>query len=423
MTLRSDWEFRGIVHQVTDPVVFDQLAAGGVSGYIGFDPTASSLHVGSLLQLMNLRRLQVSGNRPILVAGGGTGLIGDPSHKATERPLLTVDQIRDNVEGIRRQLERFVDFSPGANQAVLVDNADWLTKLSLTDFLRDTGKHFTVNQMIAKDSVKSRLDRDNVGISYTEFSYMLLQAYDFLHLYQTHGCTLQLGGSDQWGNITAGAELIRKVTGATAYGITSPLLTKSDGTKFGKSEGGNVWLDASLTSPFAMHQFFLQTDDELVVSLLKSFTFLSHEDIGELATQVAERPQDREAQRRLAHEVVTTVHGAEAAEGAERAGRALFSESIRELDESTLREVTAEAPTSVLERSAFLEGIDIAALMVRTTLAGSNGEARRFLEQGGVYVNNVRATAGELVSSEHLLHDRYVLLRRGKRTTHLVIAQ
>src|SRR5665213_3552639 len=249
MKLRDDWQFRGLAHQATSEAVLDRLSAGGVTAYIGFDPTASSLHLGSLLQLCNLRRLQMAGNRPIALAGGGTGLIGDPSFKAVERPLLTKELLDANVEGIREQMSRFLDFSPsaGPSQALLLNNAEWLTTISLTEFLRDVGKHFTVNQMIAKETVKSRLDRDDVGLSFTEFSYMLLQAYDFLRLNVDHDCTLQLGGSDQWGNITMGTELIRKSTGRTAAGLTSPLLLRADGQKFGKSESGaNIWLDASL---------------------------------------------------------------------------------------------------------------------------------------------------------------------------------
>ena len=422
MNVRQDWEFRGILHQFTDESIFEQLNAGSVTLYAGFDPTAKSLHLGNLLQLTNMRRLQMAGNRPIALAGGGTGLIGDPSHKATERQLLSADALEENVAGIRAQLEKFLDFSPsaGSAQAVLLNNADWLTTISLTDFLRDTGKHFTVNQMIAKDSVKSRLDRPDVGISFTEFSYMLLQAYDFLHLYQTHGCTLQLGGSDQWGNITMGAELVRKVAGGSAFGLTSPLLVKSDGTKFGKSESGAMYLDPSMTSPFAMHQFLLNTEDAMVVSLLKSFTFLSHDEIRELELATAERAHERAAQRTLANEVVAFVHSPQAAQAAEQAGKALFSEAIRELDEATLVQVMADAPSSTLSRESVSGGVALLDLLVECELAASRGEARRFIDQGGVYVNNVKA-AREMVDGSDLLHDRYIVLRRGRRQTHLVV--
>ena len=424
MRLRDDWEFRGLVHQSTDENLLDRLSLGGVTAYIGFDPTAASLHLGSLLQLCNLRRLQMAGNRPIALAGGGTGMIGDPSFKAVERPLLTLEQIEANVEGIRAQLTRFLDFSAaaGPSQALLLNNASWLTSISLTDFLRNVGKHFTVNQMVAKDSVKSRLDRDDVGLSFTEFSYMLLQAYDFLRLNVDHGCTLQLGGSDQWGNITMGTELIRKSTGGSAAGLTSPLLLRADGTKFGKSESGaNIWLDASLTSPFEMHQFLLNCDDAMTPTLLRFFTFLDHETIRDLDEKTSSAPQERSAQRALAHAVVALVHGEDAALKSERAGEALFQPSIAELDEATLLSVVADAPSSTISRAEFGAGIDGADLVVRCSLAKSKAEARRFLEQGGVYVNNVRLEANARVGLESTLHDRYVVVRRGRRELHLVV--
>jgi len=425
MTLRTDWEFRGLVHQTTDDGVLDRLSAGGVTGYIGFDPTASSLHLGGLLQICNLRRMQMAGNRPIALAGGGTGLIGDPSFKASERPLLTKEQLEENVAGIRSQLERFLDFSPSAGpaQALLLNNADWLTTISMTDFLRDVGKYFTVNQMVAKDSVKSRLDRDDVGLSFTEFSYMLLQAYDFLRLNVDHGCTLQMGGSDQWGNITMGTELIRKVTGSSAAGLTSPLLLRADGQKFGKSEGGNekVWLDANLTSPFALHQFLLNADDQTVPTLLRFFTFLDHDTIRDLDAATQSAPQERRAQRALANAVVALVHGDDAQRAAERAGEALFAESIAELDETMLLTVTADAPSSTWSREELAAGVDIVDVLVRCGLAKSKGEARRFVEQGGVYVNNVRVDGA--VDLSRALHGKYLVVRRGRRELHLVVAQ
>ena len=424
MQLRDDWVFRGLVHQMTDEILLERLSAGGITAYIGFDPTAASLHLGSLLQLCNLRRLQMAGNRPIALAGGGTGMIGDPSFKAVERPLLTLDQIDANVEGIREQLERFLDFTPaaGASRALLLNNANWLTTISLTEFLRDVGKHFTVNQMVAKDSVKSRLDREDVGLSFTEFSYMLLQAYDFLRLNLDHDCTLQLGGSDQWGNITMGTELIRKSTGRTAAGLTSPLLLRADGQKFGKSEAGaNIWLDASLTSPFEMHQFLLNADDATTPALLRFFTFLDHDTINGLDEATKSAPQERRAQRALANAVVALVHGEDAATSAERAGEALFQPSIAQLDEATLLTVVADAPSSTFSHSEFEAGIDAAELVVRCSLAKSKGEARRFLEQGGVYVNNVRLEPDARVGLESALHGRYVVVRRGRRELHLVV--
>jgi len=424
MQLSEDWQFRGLVHQMTDENVLARLDAGGVSAYIGFDPTAASLHLGSLLQLCNLRRLQMAGNRPIALAGGGTGMIGDPSFKAVERPLLTPDQIDANVEGIKEQLARFLDFTPsaGASRALLLNNAAWLTTIPLTEFLRDVGKHFTVNQMVAKDSVKNRLDRDDVGLSFTEFSYMLLQAYDFLRLNLDYDCTLQLGGSDQWGNITMGTELIRKSGGRAAAGLTSPLLLRADGQKFGKSESGaNIWLDANLTSPFAMHQFLLNADDATTPSLLRFFTFLDHATISELDDATRHAPQERRAQRALANAVVTLVHGEDAARAAERAGEALFAPSIAQLDEATLLTVVADAPSSHLSRTTLAQGLDAADLVVHCALAKSKGEARRFIEQGGVYVNNVRVEPDARVGLESTLHDRYVLVRRGRRELHLVV--
>lgn len=425
MNLRADWHFRGLVHQTTDDGVLDRLSAGGVTAYIGFDPTAASLHLGGLLQICNLRRLQLAGNRPIALAGGGTGLIGDPSFKDAERPLLTEDRLEANLAGIRSQLERLLDFSPsaGSSRAMVLNNADWLTTMPLTDFLRDVGKHFTVNQMVAKESVRSRLDREDVGLSFTEFSYMLLQAYDFLRLNIDHDCTLQLGGSDQWGNITMGAELVRKVTGRAAAGLTSPLLLRPDGRKYGKSEGGNdrVWLDPALTSPFALHQFLLNSEDELTPTLLRFFTFLDHETISDLDDAVAHEPQSRRAQRALANAVVAMVHGDEAARNSERAGEALFSETIAELDEATLLEVVADAPSSTMTREVVRAGVDPVDALVMTGLAASKGEARRFIEQGGVYVNNRRLGADERISLSMALHDRYLILRRGRRQLHLVV--
>jgi tyrosyl-tRNA synthetase len=425
MKVRDDWQFRGLIHQTTDQAVFDRLDAGSVTLYVGFDPTASSLHLGSLIPLLNMRRLQMAGNAPIALAGGGTGLIGDPSEKAEERPLLTREVLEENVAGIRLQMAHFLDFEPsaGKSQAKLLNNADWLTTVGLTDFLRDVGKHFTVNQMIAKESVKSRLERDDVGLSFTEFSYMLLQAYDFLRLYLDQGCTLQLGGSDQWGNITVGAELVRKSAGGSADALTSPLLLRGDGTKFGKSATGEqIWLDPARTSPFKMYQFLLNSDDIVTPMLLRYFSFLDHQAIRELDELVQMAPQERQAQRTLARDVVTMVHGEGAAIKAERASAALFGESIAELDEATLLEVVADAPSSTWSREELLSGVDPIDLLVGTQLAKSKGEARRFLDQGGVYLNNVRLDEGAKITVKDALHGRYLVVRRGPRQLHLVIA-
>jgi tyrosyl-tRNA synthetase len=425
MKVRDDWEFRGLFHQTTDPEVFDRLDAGSVTLYVGFDPTASSLHLGSLIPLLNMRRLQIAGNAPIALAGGGTGLIGDPSGKAEERQLLTREVLENNLAGIREQMAHFLDFEPsaGKSQAKLLNNADWLTTVPLTDFLRDVGKYFTVNQMVAKESVKSRLDRDDVGLSFTEFSYMLLQAYDFLRLYLDQGCTLQLGGSDQWGNITVGAELVRKSAGGSADALTSPLLLRGDGTKFGKSATGEqIWLDPARTSPFKMYQFLLNSDDIVTPMLLRYFSFLDHDAIRELDELIQVAPQERRAQRTLAHEVVRMVHGEGAAAKSERASAALFGESIAELDEATLLEVVADAPSSTWSREELLAGVDPVDLLVGTGLAKSKGEARRFLEQGGVYLNNVRLDDGAKVTIGDTLHGRYLVVRRGPRQLHLVTA-
>jgi tyrosyl-tRNA synthetase len=425
MKLREDWAFRGLIHQTTDEGIFDRLDAGSVSAYIGFDPTGSSLHLGHLLQLCNLRRLQLAGNAPIALAGGGTALAGDPTFKDEERPLLTPEQIEENLVGIKEQMGRILDFSASAGkaQAKLLNNADWLTTIGLTDFLRLVGKHFTVNQMVAKESVKSRLDREDVGLSFIEFSYMLLQAYDFLRLNLDEGCTLQLGGSDQWGNITMGTELIRKVTGKPATGLTSPLLLRADGRKFGKSEGGDqIWLDATLTSPFALHQYLLNYEDATTPVLLRFFTFLDHETILDLDEALRRAPAERVAQRALANEVVALVHGEHAARNAERAGEALFSESIGELDEATLLEAVADAPSSTWSREELAAGVDPVDLLVRCELATSKADARRNLDQGGVYVNNVRVDSGALVDLTTALHGRYLVVRRGRRQLHLVVA-
>ena len=312
--LADDLRFRGLVHQMTDPALEDRLDSDRITVYSGFDPTADSLHVGHLLQICNLRRMQLAGHRPIAVAGGGTGLVGDPGGKSEERTVLSDAQVEANLVGIRHQLEGFLDFGTddAGTGALMVNNAEWLAPLPLFDFLRQVGKHFTVNQMVAKESVKSRLSRADQGISYTEFSYMLLQAYDFLHLFDAFGCRLQLGGSDQWGNITMGIELVRKVRRQDVWGLTTPLVLKADGTKFGKTESGTVWLDPDRTSPYQLYQFFLRTEDAVVGTHLRYFTFLSHEAILGLDASTDSHPDRREAQRELARQVCTLVHGAAA---------------------------------------------------------------------------------------------------------------
>jgi tyrosyl-tRNA synthetase len=405
--------WRGLVHQVTDPGLAGLLAGERVVGYIGFDPTSDSLTLGNLLGIVTLMRLQQAGHRPIALAGGGTGMIGDPSGKAEERQLLTPEVLASNLAAIRAQFERFLDFGPG--QALLLDNGEWLGSMGLLEFLRDIGKHFTVNNMVAKESVRSRFSEREHGISYTEFSYMLLQAYDYLHLHDACGCRLQLGGSDQWGNITAGIELIRRVRGATAYGLTFPLVTRADGTKFGKSEAGNIWLDARRTSPYAMYQFLFRSEDAVVGTYLRYFTFRTREEIEALDVATREHPERREAQRLLAYDVVALVHGEDEARQAEHASAVLFSEDIRDLSERTLLEVMSDAPSSDVEPGPLVH------VLVATGLAKSRREARGFLEQGGVYLNNRKvADADASVSRADLLHDRYAILRRGKGSPHLL---
>jgi tyrosyl-tRNA synthetase len=423
-SLSEDLEFRGLVHQVTDPTLLGRLDNERLTAYIGFDPTADSLHVGSLLQLCMLRRLQQGGHRPIAVAGGGTAVVGDPGGKSEERTLLDDEQIKANLEGIRPQLERFLDFSPGAGEsrALLVDNGDWLREIGFLTFLRDVGKHFTVNQMVTKESVRARLDRPEHGISFTEFSYMLLQAYDFLHLFDAHDCRLQLGGSDQWGNITMGIELIRKVRRAEAFGLTSPLVVQADGTKFGKTESGTVWLDSKRTSPYQLFQFFLRVDDSVVCNYLRILTFCDHDTIHALESDTETRPGERRAQRALAREVCTLVHGEAETDRAEKAGAALFSEEIATLDERTLLEVFAEVPTSTFQRSVLDgEGAAVLNMMVDVGLFASRSQARTAITQGGAYLNNKRIESPDaVVSRDDLLEDRYVVLRKGRRDYHLV---
>jgi tyrosyl-tRNA synthetase len=420
--LFSDLQERGLVHQVTSNDLPGRLASESLTLYTGFDPTADSLHVGSLLPILLLRRFQRAGHRPLALAGGGTGLIGDPSERATERSLLTEAAARANVEGIRAQLGRFLDFEQGPNQAVLVDNLDWLGSIGLIEFLRDTGKHFTVNAMVAKESVRSRMHDREHGLSFTEFSYMLLQAHDFLHLFDAYGCRLQAGGSDQWGNITAGTDLIRRRRGTETFGLTSPLLLKPDGTKYGKSETGTVWLDPGRTSPYALFQFLLRSEDAMVPALLRWYTFLDLERIRELDKVTADAPERREGQRVLAREVTGLVHGTEEAAKAERASGALFSEEIADLDEATLLSVFADAPSSERPRSDLdPPGLSLVEALRDSGLASSLGAARTNVSQGGAYVNNRRVAGTEArLSRQDLLHDRYVVLRRGKRDHHLL---
>jgi len=412
--LIADLEWRGLIAQTTDrDSLLKQLNGGSTAFYIGFDPTAPSLHLGNLVVLLVMRRFQLAGHKPLPLVGGATGLVGDPSGRNEERSLNEVDVVEQWVARIRTQLSKFLDFESGANAAVMTNNLDWTKPVSALDFLRDIGKHFSVNQMLAKDSVSSRLESG--GISYTEFSYQVLQAFDFLELYRRHDCTLQLGGSDQWGNIVAGLDLIRKVEGATAHCLTIPLLMKSDGTKFGKTAGGSVWLDPEMTSPYAFYQFWLNSDDADVPKYLKVFSFKSHSEISELIAAHEANPGLREAHRALARELTTLVHGAGECEAAERAAKALFGQGeLSELDEKTLAAALSQLPkTTIASGSVFPTWVD---LLAATGVVDSKSAARRIVKEGGAYLNNAKVTAEEFAPTlENLLFGRFLLLRKGKR--------
>ncbi|TDK84904.1 tyrosine--tRNA ligase [Mycolicibacterium mucogenicum] len=409
-----DW--RGLIAQSTDR---EALAAATTDGpltlYAGFDPTAPSLHAGHLVPLLTLRRFQQAGHRPIVLAGGATGMIGDPRDNG-ERTMNTADTVADWAERIRGQLERFVEFNDSGNGAIVENNLSWTGPMSAIEFLRDLGKHFSVNVMLDRDTIKRRLEGD--GISYTEFSYMLLQANDFVELYKKHGCSLQVGGSDQWGNIIAGVRLVRQKLGATAHALTVPLVTSADGKKFGKSTGGgNLWLDPELTSPYAWYQYFVNAADADVVGYLRWFTFLSADELGELATATAERPHERAAQRRLARELTTLVHGQAATDAVELASQALFGRAeLADLDESTLSAALTEASNGQVAELAPGGPDGITDLLVATGLSKSRGEARRTVAEGGVYVNNARVESDEWVPQQSdFLGERWLVLRRGKR--------
>lgn len=416
MNILEDLEYRGLVHQMTNrEELAKKLAEERVTLYSGFDPTADSLHIGHLLPVLTLRRFQLAGHIPLALVGGGTGLIGDPSGRATERSLNTTDTVEQWTQSLHRQLSRFLDFTAEReNPAQLVNNYDWLGKLSAIEFLRDIGKNFTVNYMLAKDSVDSRIGN---GISFTEFSYMILQSYDFLQLNTTHNCSLQIGGSDQWGNITAGLELIGKSTDNQAFGLTMPLITKSDGTKFGKSAGNAVWLDAEKTSPYQFYQFWINTDDNDVIRFLKYFTFLSPEEIAQLAEVTAAEPEKREAQRVLAAEVTRLVHGEEALAGAKNITQALFSGNVQDLSQAELEEAFKDAPVTVVEDGAQ----PLIDLLLAVQAAPSKRQARQDIEGGAVTVNGVKVT--DLAATADTLGrigGDYLVIRRGKKNNFLV---
>ncbi len=414
MKVLEDLAFRGQLYQVTDQDDLNQtLAAGPTVLYAGFDPTADSLTIGNLVTILLLRRFQLAGHRPIALVGGGTGLIGDPSGKAQERSLNTADIVEEWSADIRTQIEPFLDFD-GPSGARMMNNYDWLGGLGAIELMRDVGKHFPVPFMLAKDSVNSRLDS---GISYTEFSYMILQSYDFLQLYRRENCQLQVGGSDQWGNITAGSELIRRADGGRAFGLTCPLVTNADGTKFGKTEKGAVWLSADRTSPYEFYQFWIGTDDQSVVEYLKTFTFLSHDEIRDLETSVKEDPGKRLAQRALAESVTELVHGKEAAEKAERISRALFQGELAELKEDEIEQAFHGVPTHAMGEveSGLID------LLVAASVSSSKRQARQDISSGAIYLNGERCTDLEhMVRKADGLHGRYVVIRRGKSKYTLV---
>ncbi len=423
--LYDDLKWRGLIHQVTDEQrLRDDLASGMQTVYAGFDPTAESLHVGSLMPLMFLRRFQRAGHRPIALIGGATGMIGDPSGKSQERNLLNAEQLAHNVAGIRAQMERFLDFEQGERSAVVVNNYDWMRDITYLDFLREVGKNFPVNVMLAKDSVKGRLESES-GLSYTEFSYMLLQAYDFVHLYDEYSCTLQIGGSDQWGNITAGIDLARRMRAVQLYGLTFPLLTKSDGSKMGKTETGTIWLSPERTSPYEFYQYWLRVADEDAGRCLRFLTELTHEEIEALDLSRHETPQHRESQRRLAQYLTELVHGGEGLKVAQRATDVFFGAEISDLTDAQLQQIFADVPSHRVARDDLSgEGIALVDALVATGLCNSKGAARRRITQGGVYVNNRRETTVERrLTSADLVGGSTIVLRSGKKNYALLRAE
>ena len=414
----SDLTWRGLVHQATDERHLSQwLQTGSRTLYVGFDPTADTLHVGSLLPLLMLRRFQQAGHRPIALVGGATGMIGDPSGKSEERNLLSVDTLRANVAGLERQMRQFLDFDCGANSAVLVNNFDWMQRFSYLDFLRDVGKNFPVNVMLAKDSVKARLERTDSGISYTEFSYMLLQAYDFVSLSEQYHCELQVGGSDQWGNITAGIDLARRMRGVQLYGLTCPLLTKSDGSKMGKTEKGAIWLSAARTSPYLFYQYWINVADDDAGKCLRFLTELPHEEIDSLDASRQQEPHLRLSQKRLAEALTRLVHGDNGLATAQRATEVFFGAEIENLNDAQLVEIFADVPSQQLPRERLSgEGIPLIDALVEAGLAASKGEARRAIQQGGAYVNNRRKTELETrLTTADLASETVIVLRSGKK--------
>jgi tyrosyl-tRNA synthetase len=425
----SELKWRGMVHDVM-PGTEEHLLTGIQSAYVGIDPTANSLHIGHLVSVMMLRHFQLAGHKPYALIGGATGMIGDPSGKSTERNLLDETTLRLNQEAIKEQLSRFLDFdSQAKNSAVLVNNYDWMKDFTFLDFIRDVGKHITVNYMMAKESVRKRLSPDEKeGMSFTEFTYQLVQGYDFLYLFQHYNCTLQMGGSDQWGNITTGTELIRRIGGGKGYALTCPLITKADGTKFGKTEGGNIWLDAHRTSPYKFYQYWLNTSDEDAEKYIKIFTFLSKYEIENLIIEQSQAPHLRILQKRLAQEISILVHSKEEYENAVIASSILFGKStstdLKSLDENTFLDVFDGVPQAEISRSEIDNGLDmIAALAAKTGFLGSNGEARRELKQNAISVNKEKVKEDYLIRKTDLINNKYVLLQRGKKNYFILVVK
>jgi tyrosyl-tRNA synthetase len=420
MNLFEELEWRGMLYEAT-PELREVLAKEKLTAYIGFDPSAPSLHIGSLLPIMGLARAQRFGHTPIAIAGGGTGMIGDPSGKTKERQLLSREQVEANVSGIKEQLGHFLDFDATENPARIVNNADWLAPITMMEFLRDVGKHFTVNSLIGKEAISRRLESEE-GISFTEFSYPLLQAYDYLVLHDRYKCTLQMGGSDQWGNILAGVDLIRRVRGAKAHALVFPLVTTASGVKFGKTEAGAVWLDAKLTSPYRFYQFWLNTDDREVIQYLKYFTWLAQEEISALESAVRTAPEQRQAQKELARQVTTMLHGETELEKAVRASEVLFGKEITGLGVNQILEIFADVPSTELEKSKLeSDGFTLSEALVLSGLAPSKGEAKRLVQGGGVAVNNMRADdARKAITMSEFIDGQVLVLRKGAKNYHVI---
>ncbi len=429
MSILEELKWRGLVADCTDAAELEKKISTPITLYCGFDPTADSLHVGNLVPLLALRRFQMFGHHPIAVAGGATGMVGDPSGKTQERQLLTREILERNIASVKVQLSKLLEFdaakTPANNPARLVDNASWTANVSFLDFLRDIGKHFSVNQMVAKESVRARMEDREVGISYTEFSYMLLQAFDFYVLCRDHNCELQIGGSDQWGNITAGIDLCRKKLGKTVYGLTLPLITNADGTKFGKTEAGAVWLDPKKTSIYKFYQFWINTDDRDVIRYLRYFTFLSDEQIADAEAKHAQNPGAREAHNQLANYMTKMIHGEQAAKDANRASFILFGLEWEGIAPGVFDLILGEVPTKEIEKSKLGgAGIPLVELLVHAGLCPSKGQARKDIEGGGVNINNVReASATRAVTTNDLLFSKHLLLRKGKKNYVVVTAK